>query len=103
MHLRTLALGFVIALGGSGALAQATLPMGPLVIRDFTLQFDPAGTFSLAGAGWPTMAGTWKTDVREVTLQLNSGPKDCVGPGRYTFAIEGPRVTFNLISDDCTP
>ena len=32
------------------------LPSGPLVVRDFTLRFDPAGTFTLAGVGgrrWP--------------------------------------------------
>lgn len=28
--------------------AAQTLPSGPLAIRDFTLQFDPAGTFSLS-------------------------------------------------------
>jgi hypothetical protein len=27
--------------------AQQTLPSGPLVIRAFTLQFNPAGTFTL--------------------------------------------------------
>ena len=33
------------------AIASAqSLPTGPLVIRDFTLQFDPSGTFTLSGA-----------------------------------------------------
>ena len=41
--------------------AQQTLPSGPLVIRAFTLNFDPAGRFTLAGDGWPSMAGTWAT------------------------------------------
>lgn len=40
----------VLALSLIGA-AQ-TLPSGPLVIRDFTLQFGPSGIFSLSGAGW---------------------------------------------------
>jgi outer membrane protein assembly factor BamB len=83
--------------------AQQTLPSGPLVIRAFTLRFDPAGTFSLAGEGWPSMAGTWTTSGSEVTLQLQNGPKDCAGAGRYTFAVDGPRVSFNLITDDCQP
>ena len=39
--------------------AQQSLPSGPLVIRAFTLRFDPAGTFTLSGDGWPSMAGTW--------------------------------------------
>ena len=55
--------------------------LAPLVIRDFTLQFDPAGTFSLSGAGWPTMAGTWTSSGNEVTLTNTAGPKDCTEPG----------------------
>jgi outer membrane protein assembly factor BamB len=83
--------------------AQQTLPSGPLVIRAFTVRFDPAGTFTLSGDGWPSMAGTWTTSGREVTLRLQNGPKDCTGAGRYTFAVDGARVSFNLIADDCQP
>lgn len=85
------------------ATAAQTLPSGPLVIRDFTLQFDPAGTFSLSGAGWPTLAGSWTMTGSEVTLQLKDGPKGCTGPGRYGFAIAGQRVSFSLVADDCQP
>ena len=83
--------------------AQQTLPSGPLVIRAFTLRFDPAGTFTLSGDGWPSMAGTWTTSGREVALQLQNGPKDCTGAGRYTFSVDGARVSFNLIADACQP
>ena len=83
--------------------AQQALPSGPLVIRAFTLQFSPAGTFTLSGEGWPSMAGTWTASGREVTLQLQNGPKDCNGAGRYTFAIDGARVGFDVIADDCQP
>src|SRR5918996_2401752 len=82
---------------------QQTLPSSALVIRDFTLRFDPAGTFTLSGQGWPAMVGSWKTSGSEVTLLLKDGPKDCTAPGRYTFAVEGARVTFNAIADDCVP
>ena len=85
-----------------GMAGQATLPTGPLVIRDFTLQFDPSGSFSLSGAGWPTLAGTWTQAGSEVTLQVKDGPKDCAGPGRYRFASAGQRVSFSLVADDCT-
>jgi hypothetical protein len=63
--------GFLIA----ALSAQQSLPSGPLVIRAFTLSFDPAGTFTLAGDGWPSMAGTWTASGREVTLQLTDGPR----------------------------
>jgi len=84
-----------------GAAAQ-TLPAGPLVIRDFTLQFDPAGTFALTGAGWPSMAGTWTVTGGDVTLQMANGPKGCAGAGRYTFTIAGPQVGFVMVADDCS-
>ena len=82
---------------------QSSLPTGPLTIRDFTLQFDPAGTFSLSGAGWPTMTGTFAVAGRDVSLQMASDEKECAGAGRYTFAIAGPQVTFALVADTCTP
>src|SRR5262245_40274362 len=91
-------IGAVIATAVSG---QQTLPSGPLAIRAFTLQFDPAGTFTLSGEGWPSMAGTWTASGREVTLQLRNPPQGCSGAGRYTFAIDGARVSFDLIADDC--
>jgi outer membrane protein assembly factor BamB len=92
----------VLAVAAANA-TQATLPNGPLVIRDFTLQFEPAGTFSLTGAGWPSMSGTWTARGTEVTITTTSGPKNCLNPARYTFAIDGPRVTFSVVADDCTP
>ena len=82
---------------------QPSLPSAPLVIRDFSLQFDPAGTFSLTGAGWPSMTGSWAVTGSEVTLTNTSGPKDCMNPARYGFAIDGLRVRFSLIADDCKP
>jgi outer membrane protein assembly factor BamB len=83
--------------------AQQSLPSGPLAIRAFTLNFDPAGTFTLSGDGWPSMDGTWKASGREVALQLTNGPKDCTGAGRYTFTVDGAQVSFNLIEDSCQP
>jgi outer membrane protein assembly factor BamB len=85
------------------ALLQPTLPTGPLVIRDFTLQFHQGGAFSLSGEGWPSMAGAWTASGNEVTIQLHDAPNGCGGPGRYTFAIEGAGVNLSLVADDCTP
>jgi outer membrane protein assembly factor BamB len=80
-----------------------TLPTGPLVIRAFTLHLDPAGTFTLSGEGWPSMAGTWTTSGREVAFRWQNGPADCSGAGRYSFSVSGERVAFALIADTCTP
>ncbi len=84
-------------------LAQSRLPEGPLVIRDFTLQFNPAGTFSLSGAGWPTMTGTFAITGGDVTLQMAVVDQDCAGAGRYSFSIAGPQVSFRVVTDTCTP
>ena len=101
---RFIALAAMLALGGRTASGmQTTLPAGPLVIRDFTLQFNPAGTFGLTGAGWPAMAGTWTVTGSDVTLQMADGPKGCTGPGHYTFAVTGPNVRFTVIADECEP
>jgi hypothetical protein len=83
--------------------AQSSLPVAPLAMRTFTLQFDPAGTFSLEGPEWPSMSGTWTTSGNVVTLQIRSGPQACAEPGRYTFAIEGARVSFAVAADTCKP
>ena len=84
-----------------GMAAAQTLPSGPLVVRGFTLRFEPAGTFTLSGEGWPSMAGTWTTSGNEVTLQNTTGPKDCVNPARYAFTIDGVRVGLSAVADDC--
>jgi len=85
------------------AAAQPVLPPGPLVIRAFTLQFDPAGNFSLSGEGWPAMGGRWTVSGNEVTLLATAGPENCRDAGRYRFAVQGPRVSFDVINDGCTP
>ena len=84
-----------------GMAAAQTLPSGPLVVRGFTLRFEPAGTFTLSGEGWPPMAGTWTTSGNEVTLHNTTGPKDCMNPARYAFTVDGARVGLSAVADDC--
>jgi outer membrane protein assembly factor BamB len=88
---------------GARASAQTTLPAGPLLLRNFTLRFNPAGTFSLEGAGWPAMSGSWVVSGSEVTLQMAGGPEGCAGPGRYSFAVNGVKVAFAVAADECMP
>ena len=100
---RFLLLGLIVFSLSVELPAQGPLPTVPLTIRDFTLQFDPAGTFGLAGAGWPSMSGKWTVTGREVTLQVTEGPQGCTGAGRYAFEVAGARVSFAAIADDCEP
>lgn len=98
-----LAIVALTVLLGLSAGSQSPLPAAPLVIRDFTLQFDPAGTFSLSGAGWPSMAGRWVTSGTDLVLQMASGPAGCDGAGRYTFAVAGGGVNLEVVEDTCQP
>jgi outer membrane protein assembly factor BamB len=83
--------------------AQDRLPNGPLTLRSFTLQFNPAGTFALAGDGWPAMSGTWEASGNALTLTIADGPEGCAGAGQYTFALSGGTVSFAVVADACTP
>lgn len=103
MALRALALISTVVLLTIAAFAQSALPSGPLAMRDFRLQFDPSGTFSLTGAGWPAMSGSWKMSGAEITLLNQPGPAKCDTAARYTLAIEGSRVGLDVIADDCQP
>ena len=77
------------------------LPAQTLKFGVFTARFDPAGTFSLEGQGWPSMNGTWKASGSEVEFLLSGGQAGCQGPGRYRYNVESDRVSFSLVSDDC--
>lgn len=105
-----LALVLGIAVLASDAPASTTaqtaapqLPSGELAFGEFIGQFGADQTFTLIGAGWPPLGGTWTAGGTEVELLSTEDPGGCGGPGRYTFRIEGPRVRLELISDDCVP
>jgi len=81
--------------------AQSTVPPGPLVMRDFHLEFEPGGTFTLAGEGWSSMSGTWTLNGKVITLQNKTGPKECSTAARYTVIVDEPSVGLDLVADDC--
>jgi outer membrane protein assembly factor BamB len=83
--------------------SDARVPAGALKFGVFTARFDPAGTFTLEGDRWPALGGKWKSQGDEVELTTDAGPKGCGGPGRYRVRVEGDRVSFRLIADDCVP
>jgi outer membrane protein assembly factor BamB len=83
------------------AAQPVVLPTGALSMRDFRLQFDPAGTFTLSGDGWPSMAGDWTLAGTEITLRNQPGPAKCDSAGRYALNIDGARVGLDVVSDDC--
>jgi outer membrane protein assembly factor BamB/protein tyrosine phosphatase (PTP) superfamily phosphohydrolase (DUF442 family) len=79
----------------------AELPTDPMSFGAFTIRFDPAGTYTLEGAGWPKLSGNWKKSGAELELTTSGGPRDCNGPGKYGTNLNGNRFSLTAISDDC--
>jgi outer membrane protein assembly factor BamB len=92
---------FIALLLSAVTSAQSPVPSGPLEMRDFKLQFEPAGTFSLSGAGWPAMSGSWTLNGKVITLQNTSGPAGCAGAARYNLTVDGPSVGLDVVEDAC--
>src|SRR6185369_5154862 len=80
---------------------KAALPSEPLKFGAFLVRFNPAGTLTLEGDGWPKFNGSWKTQGNEIELAMSGGPGGCDGPGKYRFNSDGKRVTFDLVADQC--
>ena len=101
---RALAVFLVVLVGSVAPLpaGQAALPATPLTYGFFTVQFGADGTFTMKGDGWPTFAGTWKADGDAIVVATPTVAK-CDTPGGYRFQVEGPRIRFDVVSDDCTP
>jgi len=87
----------------SGAASPSGLPSTALTFGAFTATFAPGGAFTMEGQGWPAFKGTWSAAGGAVEIVTPGGPKGCADPGRYTFKVEGQRVTFALQSDGCEP
>lgn len=87
--------------------AAARLPSEALRFGAFVVKFDPGGTFTLQGQGWPALSGKWKANGSEIELTMSGGPGGCDGSGRYEFRVAegngkaGDRVSFKLVNDDC--
>ena len=82
--------------------AQTGLPSSVLAMRDFRLQLDAAGTFTLGGdPGWPPMAGRWTVNGNQITLQNDPGPSKCDGAATYRFAADAAGVGFDVVADQC--
>lgn len=79
------------------------LPTTPLKFGAFAAQFNANGSFTLNGTGWPAMGGTWKQTGDEIEIVTANAPKSCEGAGRYRVRVEGKRVNFEVVADDCVP
>ena len=81
------------------------LPSDPMKFGAFTARFDPAGTFSMEGIGWPKLNGNWKKtgDEMELAMTTAGAPKGCELPGKYRVDVKDKGMMFNVIADDCVP
>ncbi len=97
---------FVLTLASAALLARQPaidLPSAPLQFGFFTARFAADGRFTLEGQGWPTFQGTWKADGAVLTLVSAPADDGCGGPGRYRVTVQGTRVAFAVVADECTP
>jgi outer membrane protein assembly factor BamB len=67
----------------------------------FTARFDADGTFSIRGQGWQPLGGTWRVTAGVIELLASTAEGNCAAPGSYRFRVEGTRLTFTVVSDDC--
>jgi outer membrane protein assembly factor BamB/protein tyrosine phosphatase (PTP) superfamily phosphohydrolase (DUF442 family) len=83
---------------------QAALPVTPLSFGALTARFDPAGTLTVQGGGWPELKGDWKNQGGAIDVSmagvanLSAG---CDTPGKYRATTDGHHVNFELIADAC--
>lgn len=95
-------LGLTILLVWPGP-ASAQLPASPLKFGAFLATFGADGRVTFDSQGGPTATGRWSADGAQIELVMTGLPDGCDGPGRYRFRVENSRVSFDLISDRCTP
>src|SRR5688572_28409375 len=106
---RAVAAGFFGGLMAAGLIAQQTpataqsIPSTPLSYGFLSATFAADGTFTLTGQGWPKLAGTFKAANGEIEVALATPMTGCTESGKYRYAVDGKRVTFELISDACQP
>ena len=102
--MRTLTWVFSV-LAGIAVLAQTPprLPDYPLQFAGFSARFQPDGSFTLDGAGWPSFRGTWKPVDGAIELLTPDAPGGCDQPGRYRAVTRDTRTTLDVVSDECRP
>src|SRR5687768_7243682 len=108
INLRIVLILILSSVISSAQQTTARLPSGALKFGAFVATFDPGGTFTLQGKGWPPLSGKWKINGAVLELTMSGGPGGCDGIGRYEFEVEkasgghgGDRVSFKLLADDC--
>src|SRR5688500_2995630 len=81
--------------------AGSGIPSDPLKFGAFSARFDPGGTFTIEGAGWPKLSGTWKKTGDQMEFVIAGGPSGCDLAGKYQVHGDGQGILLNLISDEC--
>jgi outer membrane protein assembly factor BamB len=82
----------------------ADVPDVPLTFGAFIAHFDPNGTFSIEGQGWPPLRGSWEAVGTTLVLTLSDAPNGCGDPGRYQLEIREERMSLTVSGTDaCMP
>src|SRR4030095_7438409 len=83
------------------AQSSTPFPVEQIKFGMFTARFGANGRFTIDGKDWPSFKGTWKRNGAEIELIGSERASGCDRLARYRFVVEGNRLSFNLISDDC--
>src|SRR6187399_121205 len=104
---RSVVAGICGGLMATAVIAQQTsstaqsIPSTPLSYGFLSATFAADGTFTLAGQGWPKLSGTYKTANGEIEVVLAAPMTGCAENGKYRYAVDGKRVSFELVTDTC--
>ncbi|HEX3184996.1 MAG TPA: PQQ-binding-like beta-propeller repeat protein [Pyrinomonadaceae bacterium] len=79
------------------------LPSDPMKFGAFTAQFDPGGTFTIEGSGWPKLKGNWTKTGEELELVIPGAPNGCDRAAKYRVNVQSAHMSFDVISDECVP
>jgi outer membrane protein assembly factor BamB len=107
MRFTTLFAALCLAAMSSVAPQPATpIPSEPLKFAAFSARFGGDGAFAIEGPGWPPFKGTWTRNGGDIELMSGgdaAGGCDKAGRYRVTAGKGKGHVTFDVVSDACTP
>jgi len=68
----------------------------------FVARFGSEGRFTIEGKDWPSFAGAWRVVNGQLELAGAEGAGGCDRPALYRFEVDGNRVSFDAVADDCS-
>ena len=84
--------------------AAAAVPASELSFGALTARFDPAGTLTVHGPGWPHIEGNWKNQGGAIEVSMApiaEATGACASAANYRATTDGQHVSFAVVTDEC--